>query len=147
MQLLLEFLPLLAFLGVYLGHAFQNPYFDGAASVVIGLLLMSVAWLLARETKGLLVGEGAEPQVLEQMRATILADPAVRSVEMLRTVYFGPHDLLVNADVVLAPRTPGTEYHEAVARIEDRLKQADPDIRNVYIEVKPAQSDREAAGR
>lgn len=137
---------LVAFLGVFLGHTLQNPYFDGAASVVIGLLLMSVAWLLARETKGLLVGEGAEPEVLEAMRATILREPAVEEVGSLRTMYFGPHDLVVNAEVVFGGRLTGLECHDAITRIEQALKDADGDIKSVYIEVESAEHRAVQAG-
>lgn len=51
---------LVAFLGVFLGHSLKNPYLDGIASIAIGIILAIVAILLARESKGLLVGEGAE---------------------------------------------------------------------------------------
>src|SRR5258706_5678288 len=52
---------IVAFIGVFLGHQFNNPYIDGSASLIIGAILASVALLLAYESKGLLVGEGADP--------------------------------------------------------------------------------------
>jgi divalent metal cation (Fe/Co/Zn/Cd) transporter len=54
-----------AALGIFLGHQFENPYFDGAASIVIGLILGTVAFLIGYESKGLLVGEGADPETYE----------------------------------------------------------------------------------
>ena len=124
-----------AFLGVFLGHYFQNPVFDGAASVIIGLILMSVAWLLARESKGLLIGEGVEPAVLAEMRAIIGTDSAVEEVGDVRTLYFGPEDLLVNLDVAFKPDLSLAAVHTAIGRIEAALKTAYPEIGRVYIEI------------
>lgn len=123
-----------AFLGVFLGHQLQNPYFDGGASVIIGLLLMGVAFLLARESKGLLIGEGVEPDVLARMREVVESDPAVEKVGLIRTAYFGPSALLVNIDVVFRPRMRAEKVAEASQRIEDRLKALDPDVSGVYLE-------------
>ena len=126
---------IVAFLGVFLGHLFQNAYFDGAASILIGVILMGVAFLLARESKGLLVGEGVEPAVLAAMRAMVAADVAVEGVGDIRTLYFGPNDLLVNLDVAFRPQLHGTGIHDAITRIEDGLKASYPEVQRVYIEV------------
>jgi cation diffusion facilitator family transporter len=124
-----------AFLGVLLGHLFENPYFDGGASIVIGLILMTVAWGLARESKGLLIGEGAEPELLERLRATVESDPDVQAVGMIRTMYLGPEDLLVNLDVAFRPTLHAPGVHTAIDRIEAALKSQDPAIRRIYIEL------------
>jgi cation diffusion facilitator family transporter len=126
---------IVAFLGVFLGHLLKNPYLDGVASIVIGLILMGVAFLLARESKGLLVGEGVEPAVLAEMRALVIADEAVQALGDVRTLYFGPHDLLVTLDVAFRPQLRGKGIHEAVTRIENGLKALHPEIQRVYIEV------------
>ncbi len=124
----------IAFLGVFLGHQLQNPYFDGTASVLIGVLLMGVAFLLARESKGLLIGEGVEPDVLARMRAVLEADPSVEAVGSIRTAYFGPTSLFVNVDVVFRPTLRAEEIAEASQRIEDQLKALDSDVDGVYLE-------------
>ncbi len=124
----------IAFLGVFFGHYYSNPYLDGAASILIGLLLMSVAWLLARETKGLLIGEGIEPEMMERMRAAVLADKDVVQVGEIRTMYFGPHDLLVNLDVAFRLESSGEDVHQAITRVETAIKAIDPAVNRVYIE-------------
>ena len=126
---------LVAFLGVFLGHWLHNPYFDGAASVVIGLILMSVAWLLAAESKGLLIGEGVTAPVLARMQAAVAADTDVEQVGLIRTLYFGPNDLLVNLDVVFSKQLRADAINAAIGRIEAALKQISPEISHVYIEV------------
>ena len=126
---------LVAFFGVFLGHLLENPYFDGAASIVIGLILMTVAWGLARESKGLLIGEGAEPELLARLRSSVESDPDVKAVGAIRTMYLGPDDLLVNVDVAFR-RTLRTEgVNRTIDRIESGLKAQDPAIKRVYIEL------------
>ena len=124
-----------AFLGVFLGHLLENPYIDGAASIVIGLILMAVAWGLARESKGLLIGEGAEPELLDRLRTSVESDPDVDAVGSIRTMYIGPNDLLVNLDVAFRPPLRTQGVHAAIDRVEASLKQQDPAIKRVYIEL------------
>lgn len=124
-----------AFLGVLLGHVFANPFLDGAASILIGLLLMSVAWLLAAETKGLLLGEGVDKVLAANMREIVQSDADVVGITEMLTMYMGPHDLLVNIGVQFRPGLRADAIHGAVHRVETSLIAAHPEIRNVYIEV------------
>ncbi|HEY5112853.1 MAG TPA: cation diffusion facilitator family transporter [Coriobacteriia bacterium] len=123
-----------AFLGVLLGHLTGIPYFDGAASVIIGLILAGVAWLLARETKGLLVGEGVEPQVLVAMRELVASDDAIEGVGDIRTMYVGPKELLVNLDVAFRAGVDASGMQASIGRVEAALKAGYPEVGNVYIE-------------
>ncbi len=132
-----------AFLGVLLGQLTGIPQFDGAASVVIGLILMGVAWLLARETKGLLIGEGVEPAVLERLRAVVAADEGVAGVGEIRTMYVGPNDLLVNLDVAFREGLDHAGVAEAIRRVESSLRATQPDISRVYIEAQSLQNEFE----
>jgi divalent metal cation (Fe/Co/Zn/Cd) transporter len=75
---------------VFLGHAFDNPYLDGVASLVTGLILVCTATLLAYESKGLLIGEGADPDVLRRIQALVQADPAVYAAHRPLTIHLGP---------------------------------------------------------
>ena len=125
---------LVAFLGVALGQLTGSPYFDGAASVIIGLILAGVAWLLARETKGLLVGEGVEAADLAAMRSLVLSDPAIEGVGDILTMYVGPKELLVNLDVAFGEGVDAAGMHASIARVEAALKAAYPEVGNVYIE-------------
>lgn len=123
-----------AFLGVFFGHLFHNAYLDGVASIVIGLLLMSVAFLLASETKGLLLGEGADDATVADIRARVEADPAVQQAGDILTMYMGPHELLVNLGVSFTPGLPAEEMHEAIHRIEADIARSYPECTRVYIE-------------
>ena len=132
---------IVAFLGVLLGQLTGIPQFDGGASVIIGLILMGVAWLLARESKGLLIGEGVEPAELDAMRAVVAADAGVAQVGAIRTMFLGPADLLVNLDVAFRDGLGHAQVAEAIQRVESALKAARPEISRVYIE---AQSVKDA---
>lgn len=138
---------IVAFLGVFLGHTLDNPYFDGAASVIIGLILMTVAWALAAESKGLLIGEGVEPALLESMRGAVTADPDVVRLGDVRTMYFGPQDLLVNLDVAFRDDMRVDSVRAAIERIEAALKDVSPDVNRVYVEVESAHTAEDAGER
>jgi cation diffusion facilitator family transporter len=130
-----------AFLGIFLGHLFNNPYLDGLASVAIGLLLMSVAGILASRTMGLLLGEGVSPEELRDIWTRVESDPAVERTGLILTMYMGPHDLLVNMGVCFVAGTTAEEMHEAIRRIEADLKGAYPEITRVYIEAESLPSE------
>jgi len=125
---------LIALAGVFFGHHFNLPWLDGFASVLIGLLLMSVAFFLLRETKALLIGEGLEKDELLRMRELIASYPNVEAVGVLRSQYFGPFDMLVNVDVQFQEGMHASEIDEAITQIEDDLKANFPEISNVFIE-------------
>ena len=125
---------LFAFLGVFFGHLLQNPYLDGIASIIIGLLLMAVAFVLAFETKGLLLGEGVDADSLADIRRRVEADPAIDRAGDILTMYMGPQDLLVNLGVAFKPGTTAEEMHESIRRVERSLQEAHPECTRVYIE-------------
>jgi len=123
-----------AFLGIFLGHMFNNAYLDGAASIAIGLLLMGVAGILASRTKGLLLGEGMNPDELADIRRRVESDPAVERAGDILTMYMGPQDLLVNMGVCFVAGTTAEQMHKAIHRIETELRSAYPETKRVYIE-------------
>lgn len=125
---------IVALLGVTCAHQFNNPYFDGAASVGIGTILCVVAVLLAYESKGLLVGEGADAQTLDRLRSLAEADSAVERVRRPLTMYFGPHTVLLTMEVQFRPGLSGEEVTSAVDRLEKTIQNAYPDIKHIFIE-------------
>ena len=86
---------LIALAGVYLGHRLQNPYFDGVASILIGLLLTAVSLVLARESRSLLMGETASPQALQQVVQFAEGNTAVESVKQHLSMVLGPEEVLL----------------------------------------------------
>ncbi len=124
----------IAFAGVALGHATGRAWLDGAASVAIGALLMGVAVLLAREARGLVVGEAASPETIADVRRVAAADPAVDGVERALTVHFGPDTVVLNLDLRFRRGLGAADVVEAVARIEDALRGAHPELKFIFVE-------------
>jgi cation diffusion facilitator family transporter len=125
---------LVALAGVYLAHEFDNPYFDGSASIVIGVILAAVAVLLAYETKGLLVGEGADPETLQQIRRLTKSDPAVERVNRMLTMYFGPHTVLLAMDLQFRKNLSAAELEQSIDRLEETIRKHHRDVKHIFIE-------------
>lgn len=132
---------IVAFFGVFLGHLFKNPLFDGLASMIIGVLLMGVAWLLATETKGLLLGEGADAATVARLREIVNADESVDCAGEILTMYMGTHDMIVTVGVQFKRSIHAETVHTAIHRIEDAISAEFPQVRNVYIEVESLPRD------
>lgn len=133
---------LLAALGVFLGSRLANPYLDGAASIMVGLVLATVAVLLARESKGLLIGERASPHTLDVIARAARDDPAVVAVRRPVTMHFGPESVLVAMDVEFRSALSTPEIAAAIDRLEERIRREAPEVTHIYIE---AESLRQAA--
>jgi cation diffusion facilitator family transporter len=127
---------IVAFLGIFLGHLLGNPYFDGAASMGIGLILASVAVFLAYETKGLLIGEGVDPETLAQVRAIVSADVAVDELKESLTMHFGPAHVLLTLDIRFKKELSAEQITKAVTRLEGSIQSQYPYIKHIFIEAK-----------
>jgi len=128
--------------GIFLAHQFNNPYFDGAASIVIGLILTTVAFFIGYESKGLLVGEGADPETLQSIKSLAESDPAIKAVERPLTMYFGPHTVLLTMDVQFRDKLSGTERDSAVQRLEKTIRGKHKDISQIFIESRSLSGSR-----
>ncbi len=125
---------LVAAAGIFLAHQFNRPELDGAASVVIGLILASTAGFLVYESKGLLVGEGANPETLAAIRKLVESDPGVRRVRNPLTMHFGPETVLLTVDIQFDAKLSAAEVEVAVDRMEKGIRQRYPAIKHIYIE-------------
>lgn len=123
-----------AFLGVWLGDVTGNPVFDGIASIIIGLILGGTAAWLAYETKGLLIGERANREVVNGIRRLVRAQPEVHHVNEVLTMHMGPEFILVNISVDFADSLRTGEMEEAVAHIDHQIKSSFPNVQRVFIE-------------
>jgi cation diffusion facilitator family transporter len=132
--------------GVFFSHWLDMPRLDALASVLIGLLLVGVAVLLIRESRGLLVGEGIKPETARAIRTLVEAEPSVRRVGSLLSMYVGAEDALVTLDVGFGGATPASEVAEAISRIEHRVRERFPKIRRIYIEAVSEAANEPAVG-
>lgn len=125
---------LVAFLGVLLTDLTGIVYFDGAASVVIGVILGVTAVWLAHETKGLLIGESANRQVVDGIRALVTSFDEVHHVNEVLTMHMGPDFILLNLSVKFADGATALEIEAAAARIDRRIKDGYPEVKRVFVE-------------
>ena len=124
----------IAAIGILLGHVFDSPYFDPAASVLIGLLLVGAAFALARETGALLVGEGIGTDATRRVCEILRDDPAIEDVGKLLSMQLGPDEVLLTAAVRFNRGMRIDEVEAAIERLEKAVAAAYPAIRHIYFE-------------
>ncbi|MFQ5467825.1 MAG: cation diffusion facilitator family transporter, partial [Kiloniellaceae bacterium] len=107
---------LIALVGVWLAETLNMPVLDGVTSVLIGLVLAAVAVFLAYETKGLLIGEAAAPEVVADVRRLVAADAGVERVNELLTMHLGPRDVLLNLSADFADTLSAAQVEDTIAR-------------------------------
>ena len=124
----------IAFTAISISELTDEPKWDGAGTVTIGVLLGIIAVFLAMEMKGLLIGEAADEAVQLQIRKVVEADPCVRSLIHFRTNHLGPDDVLIAGKVEFEPELSGRDLAEAIDRIEAAIRAEVPVAGRIYIE-------------
>lgn len=122
----------IAFAGIFLGQQLNNPYSDGIASILIGLVLGLVSFFLAYESKGLLIGEGVDRETLNELRALIEADPDVAHLGSLLTMHFGPHEVLLTIELKFRDDLSAVGVRTAVGRLQKQIRHQHPDITRIF---------------
>ena len=126
----------IAMAGIFLGQKLGLMWMDGAAAIAIGCVRAGVALFLAYECKALLIGEAAEPEVVEGCRALVNGDRRVVRVQDIRTMHLGPRDILLAADLDFADGLTSSEVEEATSDIEVKLRENFPEVRQIYLETR-----------
>lgn len=124
----------IAFLGVAGSHLLGLHVLDGVASIGIGIVLALVAILLAIESKGLLIGEGADPDVIKELREYLQGDVRIKRTNELLTMHFGPNEILLNASLDFEDGLSAETVEAAISEFESEIKGKFPSIRRVFIE-------------
>lgn len=124
----------LAFLGIFLGRVFDNPYFDPAASILIGLLLAALAILLGRESGALLIGERTNRRRIDRVRKIITLDSSVDRVGQLFTMQLGPSQVLLTVNIQFRRDLDIQQLEAAIDRIEVRIREKEPMIQHIFLE-------------
>jgi cation diffusion facilitator family transporter len=125
----------LALLGVVLATVTGADRFDALGSVGIGILLVVIAFVLAVEMKSLLIGEAAEPEVVDALKTAMTAGPEITRILSFRTLHLGPDDILVTAKVELAASADsGEDVARAIDATEARMRTACPLAKLIFLE-------------
>jgi len=125
---------ILALIGVGLTVLTGDGVWDGIGTISIGVLLVVIAIILAIETKSLLLGESAGPEVQQRIVAALTGDPVVESVIHMRTLHLGPEELLVAAKLAIGPDVSANDLVAAINDAEERVREAEPIARVIYLE-------------
>jgi cation diffusion facilitator family transporter len=129
--------------GLTLSAVTGEEFFDGAASIAIGALLVVVAWALGSENKAMLIGQALPEHVEERIRETIASTPGVDGVVELLSLRLAPDQVLVVARVDLDDSdTTGAEVEHLAEVIDQRVRQEFPIVRHLFLDPTPATSQQ-----
>jgi len=123
-----------ALAGVGLSVLTHNPRWDGVGTLAIGALLVTVAIVLSIETKSLLIGEAAAPEVQRLIIEALTAGPEVESVIHMRTLHLAPDELLVAAKIAVAHDDTAAMVAKGIDAAERRVRAAVPIAKIIYLE-------------
>jgi cation diffusion facilitator family transporter len=131
-----------AALGLALSQLMHDPFYDGAASVVIGAILGVTALLLAYESKGLLIGEAADPVLVNNLHALACGQPGVVGVGDVLTVHSSPDQVTVMMNVDFRDDLPAGEVERIVCRVEEEAQERWPQVRRLFVRPMQGAADR-----
>ncbi|SAL09744.1 ferrous iron efflux protein F [Caballeronia arvi] len=134
----------IAFAAVLMTMLTGNPAYDAAGSVGVGVLLMIIALLVAREVKSMIVGESASPEVRKAIDAHLRARPEIKRIISLITLQWGKH-VVVAVQAEMIDYASGRAMIDAINVIEDDLQRAFPQVRWVFFEPDVARDRGEPA--
>jgi len=134
-----------ALIGVTLTTITDDPTWDAAGTISIGVLLGVIAIVLAIEMKSLLIGESASKEERLTIRSAITAGPDHPRLIYARTQYLGPDNLLLVAKVDFGDRD-ADEIAAAIDALEARVRAVVPHARHIYVEPDQFVPGRRASG-
>ena len=122
----------------WLALRFEAPWIDGTGSILIGILLAGVAIVLARESKALLIGERASPEIARSIRRIAAAETAVTSVIDITTSQLSPDQVIatIGIDIEDALRVP--EVEQLIERLETQISAEHPELFRIFIRPQPS---------
>jgi cation diffusion facilitator family transporter len=124
----------LAAVGVTLHHFTDQAFWDGAASIAIGLLLVGVAYALGRENKSMLIGQALPEDARKGMSEVIAGSPGIDTVVELLTMQLSPEEVLVAAKIDLDDESTGADLEKNADEVERRVRERFPEVRHVFLD-------------
>jgi len=123
----------IAGLGVWTSHYLGDPRIDGLASMLIGVILAGVAIVLAREAKGLIIGESADPAIIGAVWRLLDNRPEITAVNHIRTIHTAPDAVFVAISADFLDSLPMGRAEALIEEIESAMKAAIPQLTSIYI--------------
>jgi cation diffusion facilitator family transporter len=125
---------IVVFFMVWLGHWLRNPYFDGVASIIVGLILTVASLILARESWSLLMGEGIMPSTQKKIIALVEQDPAVLKLLRVFSTYQSPDEIMILLIVSFKPDIDIDDINASIDRLRNAIKKEYHRIRYIIIQ-------------
>jgi cation diffusion facilitator family transporter len=125
---------LIAFLGIFLGRHYHNAHFDGAASMLIGIMLIGVSLILVRESKSLLMGETSSRETLRRIIAIAEEDESIEKVKRHFSMYLSPEEVILQLNAVFKDDLTTRQITDAIERIINKIKKEFPRVKQIFIE-------------
>ena len=122
-----------AAVGVFVAQLTGNPFYDGAASVVIGIILAITAFILAYESKGLLIGEAADPELVQALHALVCSKPGVVGVGDVLTVHSSPDQITAMINVDFEDSITAGDAERIVETVEREVHERWPEVRRLFV--------------
>ena len=138
---------IVALIGIWLADTLNMPVLDGVASIVIGIILAGTALILALETKGLLIGEAAAPEIVDEIKAIISEQHKITALNEIRTLHRGPNDVLLALSVDYEDEILAGDVERTNNSLEITIKNRFPVVKRLFIEVQSAADHREEKER
>jgi divalent metal cation (Fe/Co/Zn/Cd) transporter len=118
-----------------MAQATGDHFWDPVASVLIGALLVVIAYFLGRENRSLIIGEAADPQLRESLVALIRAYPEVTSVDELLSMVTGRSQVLVAVKLDLEDDLRAAEIEAMARRMEAEIQTKHPAVRHFFVDI------------
>jgi len=134
---------IVALVGIWLSIELNMPVLDGVASIIIGIILAGTALLLALETKGLLIGEAAAPEIVADIKAIVGEQKTIIALNEIRTLHRGPNDVLLALSVDYRDTVSAGEVEQTNTALELKIKEKFPVVKRLFIEVQSAKDHHE----
>jgi cation diffusion facilitator family transporter len=138
---------LVAFTGIFLSVHLDLPVLDGVGSIAIGLILGVTAWLLAKETKSLLIGERADPGIVDSILHVAAQIAGVTHANGVLTVHLAPQEILVALSLEFADELRTPEIEAKVIELERRVRLSHPEVVAVFVKPQSPEGFRETVTR
>ena len=137
---------IIAFAGTYLVVRFDLPILDGIASIMIAVVLAATAFLLAWETKGLLIGEAADQPIVDSIMRVANAMEGVAHANGVITVHLAPAQILVALSLEFADELKTTDIELKIAELERRVRHLHPTVIALFVKPQSSGGFKDAIG-
>lgn len=135
----------IAAVATFLAWKLESPWIDGVGSILIGIVLAAIALVLGRESKELLIGERAAPELSAAIRETASKDPCVHRVVDITTSQLGPEQVIATIAVEIDETLQVPEVESMIDRIEEAIRARFPQLYRIF--VRPVSQGKYATSR